>query len=121
MEIILLVKYIPQVHLNFTRKSTSGWNITNVLLDFMGGLLSLLQLCIDSYLNNDWSAIAGDPVKFGLGSASMIFDVIFMIQHYYLYPNQYQKVSNSNHSPHIDEKAYHIYHQVDEQAELPVV
>ena len=26
--------------------------------------------------------MAGDPVKFGLGFASMFFDIIFMAQHY---------------------------------------
>ncbi len=29
--------------------------------------------------------MTGNPVKFGLGFASMFFDVIFMVQHYILY------------------------------------
>ena len=33
-----------QVYLNFRRKSTVGWSIGNVLLDFTGGSLSIL-LC----------------------------------------------------------------------------
>jgi hypothetical protein len=37
------VKYIPQVVLNQRRQSTVGWSIWNVLLDFTGGTLSLVQ------------------------------------------------------------------------------
>ena len=33
--------------MNYKRKSTVGWNIHNVLLDLMGGGLSIAQLMID--------------------------------------------------------------------------
>jgi hypothetical protein len=36
-------------------------------------------------VKEDWSGIAGDPVKFGLGLVSMVFDVAFMVQHYVLF------------------------------------
>ena len=36
------------------------------------------------------SAISGDPVKFGLGLVTVVFDVMFMVQHYSLY-----KVNNA--------------------------
>ena len=35
----------------------------------------------------DFGAITGNPVKFGLGFVSMFADVTFIIQHYILYPN----------------------------------
>ena len=35
--------------MNFRRKSTDGWSIGNVLLDFAGGTLSILQMFIISY------------------------------------------------------------------------
>lgn len=41
---ISLIKYIPQVLLNFRRKSTVGWSIWNILLDLTGGTLSDLQV-----------------------------------------------------------------------------
>lgn len=82
---VSLVKYIPQVILNYRRKSTEGWTIYNVLLDFSGGILSIVQLLFDSFILNDWSSVTGDPVKFGLGFVSIVFDVLFMIQHYLLY------------------------------------
>lgn len=42
------VKYIPQAKMNFTRKSTVGWSIGNILLDFGGGLANYLQMVIQS-------------------------------------------------------------------------
>ena len=37
--------------MNFRRKSTEGWSIGNVLLDFTGGSLSMLQLFLLAYNN----------------------------------------------------------------------
>ena len=76
---------MPQVWTNYKRKSTVGWSIGQILLDVAGGILSIGQLVIDSYLLGDWSGILGNPVKFGLGNVSIFFDVIFMVQHYILY------------------------------------
>jgi cystinosin len=39
---ISFVKYVPQVYLNYSRKSTVGWSLANVLLDLTGGILSFL-------------------------------------------------------------------------------
>ena len=84
---ITIVKYIPQVYENWRRKSTDGWNIWNVLLDFGGGSLSICQLMIDCGSTGNWIGITGDPVKFLLGFVSIIFDCVFMVQHYVLYKN----------------------------------
>lgn len=51
----------------------------------MGGILSVLQLGIDSYLQGDWAGITGNPVKLALGNISVFFDVIFIAQHYFIY------------------------------------
>ena len=56
-----------------------------MLMDFVGGITSLAQLVIDSSLQNDWSGIVGNPVKFGLGNITILFDIIFIYQHYFLY------------------------------------
>jgi cystinosin len=77
-----VVKYCPQVLLNYKLQSTVGWSITQILLDFAGGILSLLQLLLDSALQDDWSGFLGNPVKLGLSNISFFFDVIFMTQHY---------------------------------------
>ncbi|OCT93972.1 hypothetical protein XELAEV_18011637mg [Xenopus laevis] len=82
---ITLTKYFPQAYMNFHRKSTEGWSIGNVLLDFTGGSLSIVQMFIQSYNNDEWNLIFGDPTKFGLGVFSIAFDIVFIIQHYCLY------------------------------------
>jgi len=82
---VTLVKYIPQVVLNYKRKSTVGWSIGTVLLDFIGGLFSIGQMFIIAYNFDDWYSIIGNFTKFGLGLASISFDVMFMIQHFCLY------------------------------------
>ncbi|KAL2041472.1 hypothetical protein N7G274_005854 [Stereocaulon virgatum] len=83
--LVTCVKYTPQAWKNYKAKSTAGWSITQILLDFLGGVLSIAQLVIDSSLQSDWSGITGNPVKLGLGQVSIFFDIIFMVQHYILY------------------------------------
>lgn len=91
--------------MNYRRKSTVGWSIGNIFLDFTGGMLSMLQMMLNAYnygnflsffsynfnINfeffflDDWQSIFGDPTKFGLGLFSVLFDIFFMVQHYILY------------------------------------
>ncbi|RFU34992.1 hypothetical protein B7463_g1390, partial [Scytalidium lignicola] len=88
---ITLVKYMPQVITNYCNHSTQGWAIEQILLDFVGGILSIAQLGIDSYLQRDWSGITGNPVKLALGNSSIVFDLIFIVQHYILYRGAVEK------------------------------
>jgi cystinosin len=76
---------MPQVWVNYKRKSTQGWSIWQILLDLNGGVLSILQLVIDSSLQADWSGVMGNSIKLGLGNISIFFDLIFITQHYFLY------------------------------------
>jgi len=82
---VTLVKYLPQLLLNARRRSTAGWSIDNVCLDLCGGLLSLTQLLLDAGCSGDWSAVSGDPVKFGLGLVSIVYDGLFLLQHFVWY------------------------------------
>merc|ERR1711962_1927176 len=82
---ITLIKYVPQAYLNFRRKSTFGWSVGNILLDFTGGFLSIGQMFVISYNENDWGSVFGDPTKFGLGLFSVLFDILFILQHYVFY------------------------------------
>ena len=34
---------------------------------------------------DDWKSIFGDPTKFGLGMISILFDLLFLFQHFVLY------------------------------------
>nr|XP_040041146.1 cystinosin [Gasterosteus aculeatus aculeatus] len=82
---VTLVKYVPQAYMNYRKQSTEGWSIGNVLLDFTGGVLSILQMVLESHNNDEWRLVFGDPTKFGLGLFSVVFDLLFMFQHYCLY------------------------------------
>lgn len=87
---VTLVKYIPQAYMNYSRKSTEGWSIGGILLDFTGGSCSLIQMFLEAFNNDKWKFIFGDPTKFGLGIFSIFFDIVFIIQHYCLYRNRDQ-------------------------------
>lgn len=82
---ITVIKYIPQAYMNYRRKSTDGWSIGNILLDFTGGSLSIVQMFLKSYNWDDWESIFGNPTKFGLGFFSVLFDILFILQHYVFY------------------------------------
>jgi len=99
--IITAVKYTPQAHLNYTRKSTVGWNVWSVFLDFFGGALSLLQLLLDSWNKNDFSGITGDIPKLCLSILSMGFDILFLMQHYILYPSRGENEMNMELEQHL--------------------
>ncbi|XP_008551440.1 cystinosin homolog [Microplitis demolitor] len=94
--IITLIKYLPQAYYNYRRKSTIGWSIGNVLLDFTGGILSMLQMVLNAYNYDDWKSIFGDPTKFGLGFFSVTFDIFFILQHYVFYRSNPINQLNSN-------------------------
>jgi len=103
---ISFIKYCPQVYLNWKRKSTVGWNIYNVLLDIFGGLLSIVQLVMDCWLDNNWAPITGDFPKLLLGSISIFFDIIFIIQHYVLYnKNSYKNLTENIEDGYISQTA----------------
>lgn len=85
---VSVVKYVPQAMLNYRRKSTVGWSIANVLLDLSGGALSLLQMVVDS-ANGGGSAVwTGAGAKLLLAAESILFDLLFIAQHYWLYPGR---------------------------------
>ncbi|XP_031596395.1 cystinosin [Oreochromis aureus] len=93
---VTLIKYVPQAYMNYKRQSTEGWSIGNVLLDFTGGFFSILQMILQSYNNDEWKLVFGDPTKFGLGLFSIVFDILFITQHYVLYRRspQYEPLAN---------------------------
>lgn len=82
---VTLIKYTPQAYMNYKRQATTGWSIHNILLDFTGGLLSITQMFLLAYNYDDWISIFGNFTKFGLGAISIVFDIIFVLQHYVFY------------------------------------
>ena len=53
------VLFFTQAVMNCRRRSTVGWSIGNVLLDFTGGALSILQMFLISYNNGEsmWGTV----------------------------------------------------------------
>ncbi|OLY80323.1 Cystinosin [Smittium mucronatum] len=83
--ILTITKYIPQVYTNYTRKSTEGWSVHNVLLDFTGGIFSISQLAVDSIIAGNILLMFDNPGKMFLSLISIAFDLVFIVQHYVLY------------------------------------
>eukprot|EP00808_Paulinella_micropora_P005603 g10654.t1 len=88
--LISIIKYVPQAWLNYTRKSTVGWSIGNILLDLTGGVLSFAQEFADAYRQNDWSLFTHNVPKLLLALVSVGFDLLFITQHYCLYTDRHE-------------------------------
>lgn len=80
---ISFLKYLPQLYWNWKRKSTLGWSIANILLDLTGGLFSFGQMGLQAIFGQD---VKINIVKFVLGIMVVVYDLMFVVQHYCLYP-----------------------------------
>ncbi|XP_021669051.2 cystinosin homolog isoform X2 [Hevea brasiliensis] len=80
-----VIKYIPQAAMNFMRKSTDGFSIGNILLDFLGGVTNYAQMTAQSIDQHSWVNFYGNIGKTMLSLVSILFDLLFMFQHYILY------------------------------------
>ncbi|KAK7338501.1 hypothetical protein VNO77_19113 [Canavalia gladiata] len=83
--IMTVIKYIPQALMNFLRKSTDGFSIDNILLDLFGGIANYGQMVVQSVDQNSWVNFYGNIGKVLLSLISVVFDIVFIIQHYVLY------------------------------------
>ena len=54
-------------------------------MDFLGGLFSLIALLLNLYLNPRFHI---NMAKLFLSIMSMVYDVTYMVQHYFLYENR---------------------------------
>ncbi|PRQ54108.1 cystinosin homolog [Rosa rugosa] len=88
------IKYIPQAIFNFTRKSTVGFSIGNILLDFSGGVANYAQMGVQSIDQGSWVNFYGNIGKTLLSLISIFFDLLFMGQHFILYPAKGATISS---------------------------
>ena len=103
-----VVKYMPQVKYNYVRKSTEGYSIVAVWMDFGGAMLLLLQMFFDGIIRHKWSLmITLNVPKFALCCEVILFNIVYAVQHYILYPGRLpleEKLSSRpaspNNSPH---------------------
>ncbi|XP_075642526.1 cystinosin homolog [Castanea sativa] len=90
-----VIKYIPQAVMNFKRKSTAGFSIGYILLDFTGGTANFLQMTVQSIDQGSLMNFFGNIGKMLVSLVSIFFDLIFMCQRYVLYPpNENAEVSS---------------------------
>ncbi|KAL5581279.1 hypothetical protein UlMin_013721 [Ulmus minor] len=89
-----VIKYIPQAFMNFKRKSTDGFSIGNILLDFSGGVANYAQMAVQSIDQNSWVNFYGNLGKTLLSLISIFFDIIFMVQHFLLYSGRRALISS---------------------------
>ncbi|KAK3281185.1 hypothetical protein CYMTET_11011 [Cymbomonas tetramitiformis] len=83
--ILTAIKYTPQAYMNWKRRSTRGWSLSNVLLDFTGGLTTFLQLALQSIDQGNAKNLSGGIAKVILALETQFFDAFFMVQHFCLY------------------------------------
>ncbi|XP_027066058.1 cystinosin homolog [Coffea eugenioides] len=86
--VMTVIKYIPQAVMNFKRKSTIGWSIGNILLDLLGGVTNYAQMAVQSIDQKSWVNFYGNIGKTLLSLVSIFFDILFILQHYVLYPSK---------------------------------
>lgn len=91
--VMTVIKYIPQAVMNFRRKSTIGFSIGNILLDFLGGVTNYGQMAMQSIDQHSWVNFYGNIGKTLLSLVSIFFDLLFMLQHYVLYRSKNKPVA----------------------------
>ncbi|KAK4272154.1 hypothetical protein QN277_020745 [Acacia crassicarpa] len=113
---LTVIKYIPQAFMNFSRKSTDGFCIGNILIDFFGGIANLGQMVVQSVDQGSWNNFSGNIGKVLLSMVSAFYDIIFMCQHFVFYPTKKacKPVASSK-----DEIKEHLVRRSDEAAGLP--
>ncbi|XXG62382.1 hypothetical protein AAC387_Pa05g0750 [Persea americana] len=97
------IKYTPQAFMNYMRKSTEGFSIFFVLLDLLGGLTNLAQMLVESIDQGTFVNFYSDIGKTLLSSIVAFFGLLFIVQHYVLYPSisveKYSKAGAENTEP----------------------
>jgi hypothetical protein len=102
----------------------------NVMLDFTGGGLSIVQQVIDmiynGYTEGNWSFFGdGDGfniVKFLLGVMSVFFDTIFLTQHFILYRHPAQPAIDDDGAMEIGKPDRHsvLAEEDDDEFDTPI-
>ncbi|KAK2366334.1 cystinosin protein [Trifolium repens] len=83
-----LIKYCPQAFMNFLRKSTDGFSIGTILLDFSGGVFNYSQMVVQSIDQGSWVNFYGNIGKVMISLVTIFYDSILMCQHYVLYSHK---------------------------------
>ncbi len=66
-----------------------------MLLDFGGGVLSLLQMDLYCFIEHSNDQLTGNIPKMALAVVSLLFNIILILQHYVLYFGNEHKASEN--------------------------
>ncbi|RZB46601.1 cystinosin homolog isoform X2 [Glycine soja] len=94
--VMTLIKYFPQAFMNFLRKSTDGFSIGTILLDFSGGIFNYSQMVVQSIDQGSWVNFYGNIGKVLISLVTIFYDSILMCQHYVLYPENKKGLTSKN-------------------------
>ncbi|XP_057445610.1 cystinosin homolog [Lotus japonicus] len=91
-----VIKYFPQAFMNFLRKTTDGFSVWGVLLDFSGGVFNYSQMAVQSIDQGSSLNFYGNIGKFLISLITIIYDSILMCQHYVLYSDKKGHTTSKN-------------------------
>eukprot|EP01068_Selenidium_serpulae_P014670 Selendium_serpulae@DN6124_c0_g1_i1.p3 len=97
--VVTLVKYWPQVILNYRRKTCKGLSIMQWNLDLMGGIFSICQNASEAWNYQDIGFLTGNIPKMVISCLTVFYDTIICIQYYCIYGGvvdevKYEKVTD---------------------------
>lgn len=103
--LITVIKYSPQVYLNWRNKNTRGWSIVQVFPDLGGAVFSLIQMMIVSVNTRDWNTCFGNPTKLFLAVLTIVYDSIFIAQHFVIYRENNKRLEReAQYEPIVNDK-----------------
>ena len=93
-DLITFAKYLPPVLLNYYKQNTIGYNVWHPITDLLGGILSYAQMTVDALRSGKSSVFEGgmNIAKFGLSVIAIVYNVIFLTQHFCLYRKNNQRI-----------------------------
>lgn len=70
---VTICKYVPQAYMNYKRKSTVGFSILGIVLDFGGGVMSTLQMFINAVNHSKFHSLSLSQLITGWFSCRKIY------------------------------------------------
>ena len=94
--IIVAIKYFPQIYYFYKHKSSYGWNICNTYFDIAGGIFLLCETATNAVRLRDYSLLYSNIAKLNLILITIICDAIIFIQYYCCYYKPKRKDSTES-------------------------
>lgn len=83
--VIVCVKYIPQMFYFYKHKSVEGWNIWNTYFDISGGLFLMAETIVNAHRLQDITLLYSNIAKTNLILITLVCDTVIFVQYYCCY------------------------------------